>query len=400
MDGDLRVSPFSRSEEASTIDRRYFLTGASALAVLSRFPKAWAASSRSLIFLGTRTNAPGKGIYSFFFDAETGTCTPAILAAEIASPTAFALSPNKRILYSVSELGNDGKSDGAISALTIDSRTGRLTLLNKVPSGGGGPTYLSVDPTGKLALVSCFGSGRTNVFRLLPDGKLAEQTTSITDTGSGPTPRQASPHVHCSVFSPDNRFILSADFGADRVFIFKLDSAPGTLTPNDVPSWTAPAGSGPRQIVFHPNGKFAYLMSELVGQLTVFAWGAKDGTLTEVQTVSCFAADAPSGDRSGAGLVIRHDGRFLYTTTRSDNSIEVFKVDAATGKLVAGQRVVSDGKLPWSCALDPAGDHFITTNLTSNSASMYGVDPATGDIKLVASIPNVPSPVCALFVPV
>jgi 6-phosphogluconolactonase len=369
------------------------------LAAASRMPKAWAGPSRSLIFLGTRTNAPGKGIYSSFFDAKTGTCTSVSLAAEIASPTAFALSPNKQILYSVSELGNDGKSEGSISAFTINHRSGVLTLLNKVSAGGGGPTYLALDRTGRTALVGCFGSGRTNAFRVLPDGKLGEQTASMADSGTGPTKRQSSPHVHCTVFSPDNRFVLAADFGADRIYIFRFDPAAGTLAPQNPPFLPAPPGSGPRQIVFHPNGKFAYLMSELVGQVTVFAWAAKEGTLTELQTISCFP-DEGSGDRSGAGLAIRRDGRFLYTTTRSDNSIEVFTIDPTKGTLVVAQRVVSDAKLPWSCALDPEGRHLITTNLSSNSASLYAIDSAAGTLKPAASISDVPSPVCALFVSV
>ena len=375
------------------------MTGVTALAAASHMPKAWASPSRSLVFLGTRTNAPGKGIYSCFFDATTGTCTSVSLAAEMAAPTAFALSASKRYLYSVSEVGNDGKSDGSISAFAIDRRSGLLTLLNKVSSGGGGPTYLALDRAGKTALVGCFGSGRTNAFRVLPDGKLGEQTASMTDSGTGPSPRQSAPHVHCTIFSPDNRFVLAADFGADRIFIFRFDPAAGSLTAHDPPFLQSPAGSGPRQIVFHPNGKFAYLMSELVGQVTVFAWDAKGGTLTEEQTISCLSAEG-SADRSGAGLAIRQDGRFLYTTTRSDNSIEVFSVDATKGTLVSGQRVVSDGKLPWSCALDPEGRHLITTNLSSDSASIYGIDSATGNLKPVGSVPDVPSPVCALFVSV
>jgi 6-phosphogluconolactonase len=300
-------------------------------------------------------------------------------------------------LYSVSELGNDGKSDGSISAFAIDHRSGGLTLLNKVPSGGGGPTYLALDPSGGTLLVGCFGSGRTNVFRVLSDGKLGEQTASMSDSGTGPSPRQSSPHVHCTVFSPDKRFVLAADFGADRIYIFRFDPTAASLTPHDPPFLQAPAGSGPRQIVFRPDGKFAYLMSELVGQVTVFAWGAKNGTLTQAQTISCFPAEGP-GDRSGAGLAIRYDGRFLYTTTRTDNSIEVFTVDPEKGTLVIGQRVVSDGKLPWSCTLDSQGRHLITTNMSSNSASLYVIDSVTGNLKLVGSIPNVPSPVCARFV--
>jgi 6-phosphogluconolactonase len=318
---------------------------------------------------------------------------------EVASPTSFALSPNQRILYSVSELGNDGKSDGSISAFAIDANAGKLSLLNKVSSNGGGPTYLGMDSTGKAMVVGCFGAGRTNAFRLLPDGKLGEQTASMQDVGTGPTPRQAAPHVHCAIFSPDNRFVLDADFGADKIFVFKFDAANGALTPNDAPSAQRPAGSGPRQLVFDPKGKFVYLMSELVGEVTVLAWDARKGTLTEVQTISCIAAEA-SGDRSGAALVMHGSGKFLYTTTRSDNSIEVFKIDPVKGTLTNEQRVVSDGKLPWSAALDAEGRHLITTNQMSNSCSIYRVNPASGDLTQVASIPDSPAPACAIFVPV
>ena len=380
------------------MNRRHFLIGASAFAAVSSVPRAWATQSRSLIFLGTRTNAPGKGIYSCSFDTKTGASSPVSLAAEIASPTAFRLSASGRILYSVSELGNDGKSDGSISAFAIDYMTGGLTLLNKVNSGGGGPTYLALDRTGKTALVGCYGSGRTNAFRVMPDGKIGDQTASIADYGTGPTPRQSSPHVHCTVFSPGNRFVLAADLGADRIFLFRFDPAAGTLTPCDPPFHQFPAGSGPRSIVFHPNGRLAYLISELVGTVTVLAWSEADGTLTEVQTISCFPAES-TGDRSGAGLAIRHDGRFLYPTTRNDSSIEVFAIDSAKGTLVAGQRVPSGGKLPWSCVLDPQGRHLIATNMSSNSASIFGIDLSTGNLTPVGTIPDVPSPVCAVFVP-
>jgi 6-phosphogluconolactonase len=354
----------------------------------------WASPPRLLIILGTRTNAPGKGIYSCFFDAKTGGCTAVSLAAEILAPTAFALSHNHQILYSVSEVGNDGKSDGSISAFAIDRRSGVLTLLNKVSSGGGGPTSLALDRTGKTILVGCFGSGCTNAIKVLPDGKLGEQTASITDVGSGPTPRQSAPHVHCAVFSPDNRFVLAADFGADRVYIFRFDSTTGNLAPHDPPFLQSPAGSGPRQIVFLPDGKFVYLMNELVSRVTVFAWAATEGKLTEVQTISCLPVESP-GDRSGAGLAMRCDGKFLYTTTRSDNSLEVFSVDVKKGVLESRQRVISDGKLPWSCTLDPEGRYLLTTNTSSNSGSIYGIDSDTGNLKLVASIPDVPLPACA-----
>ena len=382
----------------TTINRRHFIAGATALSAAFGLPKAWAKSSRSLILLGTRAAGPGKGISSCFFDAATGKVTPVSLAVEIASPTSFALSPNRKILYSVSELGNDGKSDGSISAFAIDAAAGKLTLLNTVPSKGGGPTYLGMDSTGKAMVVGCFGSGRTNAFRILPDGKLGDNTASMQDVGSGPTPRQAGPHVHCAVFSPDNRFVLDADFGADKIFVFKYDAATGALSPTETPFVQRPAGSGPRQVVFDPKGKFVYLMSELVGEVTVFAWDAKKGTLAEVQTISCFPAET-SGDRSGAALVMHGTGKFLYTTTRSDNSIEVFRIDAVKGTLTNQQRLASDGKIPWSATLDTEGRHLITTNQVSSSCSIYSVSLVSGDLTQVASIADSPAPACAIFVP-
>jgi 6-phosphogluconolactonase len=358
-----------------------------------------AESTRALLLLGTRTNAPGKGIYSCFFDLATAKCTPPKLAADTAMPTAFALSRDRRILYSVSEVGNDGKSDGSLAAWSSDRSAGVLTLLNRVPAGGGGPTTLALDATGRTVLVGSFGNGRTNAFRVLAGGKLGEQTASIQNSGSGPTPRQASPHVHCVVFSPDNRFVLAADFGADKIFLFRFDPAGGTLQPHQPAFAQVPAGSGPRQIVFHPNASFAYLLSELTGSITVFAWTGKDATLHELQTISCFPAET-TGDRSGAGLAIHPSGKFLFTTTRTDSSIEVFAIDAASGTLALTQRVDAGGKLPWNCALDPAGRYLVSTNTTANAASIFSIDAARGNLTLLTTVADVPSPVSALFVPI
>ena len=312
-------------------------------------------------------------------------------------PTALALSHDGRFVYAVSEVGDDGKSDGTLSAFTLDRGSGTLTLLNRVPAGGGGPTTLAVDRTGRMLVVGSYGNGRTVALRLLPDGRLGEQTASMQDSGTGPTPRQTAPHVHCVVFSPDNRFVLAADFGADKLSVFRFDAAAGTLTAQEPAFWQAPAGSGPRQIAFHPNGKTVYLISELAATVTVFSWRAKDGALTMLQTTSCFP-EGYMGDRSGAGVVVHPNGRFLYTTTRTDSSIETFTIDPSKGTLVSKQRLDAGGKLPWSCALDAEGMHLVVTNTMSNAAVVYRVDPASGGLTSVGTVSNVQSPVCALVV--
>lgn len=376
------------------MNRRSFLIGASALVAATHIPNAWASSSRYLFYLGSRTQKKGEGIFSCFFDASTGSSSPVTLAFEMEFPTAFAVSANSQYLYSTCEVGNDGKSNGALLAFSIDRSSGKLTLKNRVSAGSGGPTSICLDATGNNLLVAAFGGGSTNVFRVMPDGSLGRQTASLVHDGTGPKPRQTAPHAHHVVLSPDNRFLISPDMGADRVFVSKFDAASGSLTPNSPPYYQAPPGSGPRQVVFHRSGKFMYLMNELDAKVVVFAWNALNGTLTEIQSIPAGAEDA-----SGGAIVMSRDGRYLYSNTRNDNSIEVFAVDRKTGKLNGPQKVVSGGKTPWGIALDPTGRHLLVMNSGSNSVSTFRVDPGTGGLKLAGPDFSVPAPVSGIFVP-
>lgn len=378
------------------MNRRYFLTAISAGIAAERLKAA--SPSRSLLFMGTRDPVKGKGIYSCTFESGTGVCGPVSMAADLDQPTSLAASADSRYLYAVSEVGNDGKTDGSLAAFVIDRQSGAVKLLNQVSSGGGGPTYIALDGTGKTALVANFGSGRTTAFRVLPDGRLGEQTASMAHSGSGPHRRQAGPHAHSITFSPDNRFVFVPDLGADRIFIFRLDAATGGLAPHDPPFVSLPPGAGPRRLIFHPGGRFAYLLSELVARITVFAWDGRKARLGEIQTISALEPDDP-GPPSGAGIAMHPNRRFLYTTTRNDSAVEVFAVDRAKGTLAVRQRVPSRGKGPWGCTLDLAGRHLFTMNQASDSVAIFRIDPGTGGLKPIGDLLSVPAPVCAAFVP-
>jgi 6-phosphogluconolactonase len=376
------------------MNRRSFLAGASALAAIGYVPITFASQSRYILYLGARAQAKGQGISCCFFDIRTGESTPIKLAAEIVLPTAFAVSRNNKFLYSTSETGNDGKSNGNLYAFAIDRHSGELKLLNQVSAGAGGPTSLCIDATGKYAIVACFGGGCTNVFRVLPDGQLGQQTASLVHSGTGPNKRQTAPHAHEVVLSPDNRFLIGPDLGADRVFVSKFDAKTGALTPNDPPYVQMPAGSGPRQVIFDPSGKFMYLMNELTAIMNVFTWDADIGLLKQIQTI---AAGAESS--SGGAIVMSRDGRYIYSNTRADNSIEVFAIDRSSGKLSEPQRVISGGKTPWGIVLDPAGEHLLVMNIDSNSVSTFRVNRETGGLQLKGPDFSVPSPVSGIFVP-
>lgn len=306
-------------------------------------------------------------------------------------------SADGRFLYSVSELGNDGKSDGSLAAFSIGEQ-GALKPLNQVGSGGGGPTHIALDKTGKTVFAADFGSGRTTAFRILPDGRVGEQIASMAHSGTGPHRRQAAPHAHAVILSPNNRFVLAPDLGADRVFVYQFDAAAGTLKPHDPPAVILPPGSGPRKLVFHPNGRFAYLLCELTARVTLYEFDGSKGTLLEVETLSALPAGSP-GDPSGAGLAIHPNGRFLFTTTRNDTAIEVFAIDQAKGTLTARHQVPAGGKVPWACVIDPTGGFLFVMNQGSDAVAIFRIDAGTGNLTPVGEPLTVPAPACAVFVP-
>ncbi len=347
-------------------------------------------------YIGTHSREKGQGIYACRFNAQTGEWSDVFMAADVERPTWLVVSRDQKYLYSVSELGNDGRRDGYLIAFAIDKKTGRLERINQVSSDGGGPTHMSLDKSGKTLVVATFGGGSTNSFRILSGGALSARVSRMQHSGSGPHRRQTSPHAHAAVVSPDNRFVLSPDLGADRVFVFRLDAARGALALNDPPFVQAPPGYGPRHLAFHPNGKFAYLMNELVARITVFAWDPARGRLTEIQLVDSYPAGYEC-DRSGAEIEVDRAGRFLYSSNRTNNTIGVFSIDPHAGTLTPSEHVSSGGRIPWSFSLAPGGGFLVVTNQASDDVAVLRVEAQTGRLTPTGSSVKAPAPVCVAF---
>ena len=262
-----------------------------------------------LVYIGTYTGAKSKGIYVSRFDPATGRLTAPELAVETPSPSFLALHPGGRFLYAVGETANlGGKRTGAVSAFSLDAKTGKLTLLNRQSSGGAGPCHLAVDQTGKCLLVANYGSGSIAALPIQADGALGEPGAVIQHQGSSVNPqRQAGPHAHFITPDPANRFALACDLGLDQVLVYRLDPAKASLAANDPPFAAVKPGSGPRHLAFHPSGRFVFLINEMGSTLTAFAYDAKRGALKELQT----RLDAAGGVhrqqhlRRGAGPSLR-----------------------------------------------------------------------------------------------
>jgi 6-phosphogluconolactonase len=359
-----------------------------------------AAPKRLAVYLGTYTGEGSRGIYRSELDLETGTLAPPQLAGEIDNPSFLAIHPNGRFLYAVGEVSNfGGKRAGAVSAFAIDPASGKLTLLNQQSSEGSGPCHLSIPAAGTTALVANYGGGSVAALPIGADGKLGAAGSSVQHVGSSVNKsRQAGPHAHSINPSPDGRYALAADLGLDQVLVYRLDAAKATLAPHTPPHAPVTPGGGPRHLTFHPTGRFVYVNNEMLSSVTAFAYDPERATLKELQTLSTLP-DGFGGNNSTAETQVTPDGRWVLVSNRGHDSIAVFAVDAATGRLTARGHASSGGKTPRNFGVDPTGRYVVAANQGSGTVVVLRLDPSTGALTPTGSSIQVARPVCVRFLP-
>lgn len=359
-----------------------------------------ASSGQYIAFVGTYTSkTSSKGIYAYRFDANKGQLTPIGVSAEAVDPSFLAVHPNGKYLYAVNEIGNfNGEVSGAVSAFAIDAKNGGLKLLNQVPTRGAGPCYVSLDKSGSFVLVANYDSGSIASFPVRGDGSLGTASGFVQHSGTGPDKeRQEGPHAHWIGTSPDNRFALAVDLGLDQVIVYGFDPDKGVFTPMLSGFAKVKPGSGPRHLAFHPDGKFAYVLSEMASSVTVFSYKAKTGSFSALQTLSTLPNDY-SGPKEAAEIAVHPSGKYLYTSNRGHDSIAVFAIDQKKGTLKSLGQVLTGGKTPRHFAIDPTGTYLLAENQESNNIVVFHIDPASGGLTPTGQTVEVPSPVCLTFV--
>jgi 6-phosphogluconolactonase len=366
-------------------------------------PRASAApkANSMLVYFGTYTGKKSKGIYVARFDADSGRLSAPELAAEIASPSFLAVHPKGEFLYAVNEVGNyQGQKAGAVSAFAIDAATGKLSLLNQQSSGGSGPCHLVTDQQGRNVLVANYGGGSVAVLPVQKDGALRPASSFIQHTGSSVNKgRQEAPHAHGIYLDPANRFAYVPDLGLDTVLIYRFDARQGTLTANDPPVASVAPGAGPRHFAFHPKGRFAYVINEMVCTVTAFACDPKRGALAELQTLSTLpAGETVQPGYSTAELFTHPMGKFLYGSNRGHDTIVAYAIDAKTGRLTLVGHTPTQGKIPRSFGLDPTGRWLLAANQNSDTVVVFSIEPQTGRLTPTGQTVEVGAPVAVEFV--
>jgi 6-phosphogluconolactonase len=344
------------------------------------------------VYYGSPLGGRRNGISLGRFDAATGKLTPPTLLAQAEGPSFLALSADGRFLYACFEGSNE------VGAYVVDAASGALSPLNIQPAGGEGPCHISLDRTGKFALVANYGGGSVAVFPIGTSGALGPRTGFDQHTGSGPNrDRQEGPHAHGIITDPSNRFALCADLGNDTIHVYRFDARAGTLAPHATVK-VAP-GAGPRHVLFSPSGKALFCLNELDGTLTTFDWDGDKGTLTKPQVTRNLPADFTAFNKN-AELQLHPNGKFLYASARGHDAIAAFAIEAATSRVSLVQDVSTGGKTPRFFTFDPTGQWVICGNQDSNTVTVFKADATTGKLTAVGEPVAATAPISMVFVAV
>lgn len=350
------------------------------------------------LVLGTYTSGTSNGMYVYNFN--TATAESRLLdSAKIVNPSYLAVSPNQKYVYAVSEQGNASQNGGSVAAFAFNKQNVSLLPLNRQASQGNDPCYVAIDKTGRWLLTGNYSSGSLAALPVLKNGFLDSAVSSAQHTGSSVNnERQNEPHVHATVFSPDNKYVLVPDLGIDKVMIYAFNKRSGALTPAATPFVMTKPGSGPRHLEFHPNKQFVYLLEELTGSISAYRYFSKNGALELLQNTSTLPPEF-MGYPGSADIHVSPDGRFLYASNRGQsNTIAIFSIDKKTGQLTAIGHQATLGKTPRNFNFDPTGNWLLVANQESNEVVIFKIDKATGLLGDTGKRIAVSKPVCVKWI--
>lgn len=345
-------------------------------------------------YVGSRTtrerHARGDGISVYRLNTAQTEMTLMQVVGDLVNPSFLVLNRAGDRLYTVHGDGHE------VSAFCVDTALGTLRFLNRQDCGGKNPVHLALDPSGRYVVVSNHLSGTLAVLPLGSDGALLPLKQLAAMAGEPGPHRVEQPFAkpHFNPFDPSGRFVVVPDKGLDRLFSFRFKD--GALEPTDMPSVATREAAGPRHLAFHPKQPFAYVVNELDSTLTMYRFEAQTGALTPLQILSALP-DTFIGNNRASEIAIDAEGRVLYASNRGDDSIAVFQIDAATGRLTFVGTQASGGRTPRYFALTPAGNSLFVLNEDSDNIVGFSVDSGTGQLAPSGFTVTCGSPVCLVF---
>lgn len=343
--------------------------------------------SKILYYIGTYTSGTSKGIYGTYLDTEKQEFSHPELFAELPSPTYMVCNKDGTILYSVSETVD--RSRGKVTAYSIEPLTGYLSKINEVYAPGLGLCHISIDQSDSFLFAASYPDATVQVYPILEDGSVGEVACVKEHIGKGINPtRQDKAHAHHVCLTPDEKYLCACDLGIDMVMVYQFDNKTGQLELETDKCLKLPDGCGPRHMIFHSNGQFAYVLSELSSQVFVLSYQPGKG-FTVIQTIDALENKGIASD--AAAIRISCDDRFLYTSNRGEDSLALFHINENTGLLERISNTSSGGQHPRDFIL--TGSFLLCANRDSDNIVVYQVSEEDGTIQPIHELTGVSKPV-------
>ncbi|MCL1937504.1 MAG: lactonase family protein [Candidatus Azobacteroides sp.] len=347
--------------------------------------------NRLFLIVGSYSDGTTAGISVYDFEMQTGDFEYVSDVKNILNPSYLVVSPDEKFVYSTNEI-----EDGAVSSFTFDKKTGTLSLINYQFTEGADPCYININKEATFIVTANYTDGSISVFPLTENGSISPLSQHIAFS----SPEEYAlphPHAHTAIFSPNEKYLFVTDLGRDRIYQFDVADGRRKIYLNQEKDHTVllKAGSGPRHLVFHPNGCFLYSINELSGTIAVFAY--RDGIQHLVQYVDSDTASR-AGQKASADIHLTPDGKFLYASNRSEaNELAIFSVNSNDGQLTnIGYQ--ETGIHPRNFIISPNGKFLLCANRDSNNIQIFEIDTKSGLLHDTGKAISVDKPVCLKWI--
>ena len=348
-----------------------------------------AGKDKYVAYVSSYTSGLGSkyGIKIYDVDMKNGRFTEK-QKVEITNSSYIGISHNKKTLYSITDAG--------VEAYHI-LPDGSLEFLNEASINGMRGCYLNMDQKDNYLLTAGYHDGKVTILKLNKDGSIGEITDERYHKGLGTAAgRNHVPHVQCIKVSKDNKYLLAADLGMDRVNVYTLDIESGKIKEVDVIH--CDQESSPRHMQFSKDGRFLYVCLEQKCGIEVYEYEDRDGDpeFNKIQSVSN-SDEADSIGVASSALTFSEDYNYLVSSTAGENNVIIYKVDKETGLLTKKVQLPIAGEYPKDAALFPDNKHLVSLNHESDSLTFFTVDAEAGTLVMNGPEEPVKRPNCIVF---
>lgn len=348
-------------------------------------------NSNIYLIIGTYTSNGSDGIYVYQLDTISGN-SKFISSTNVINPSYLVISDNEKFIYAVTETGD---KSAAVNAFSFDKQQGKLNFLNSEPTNGADPCYITIDKDGKHVLTANYSGGSISMFNVDSVGKLLPVSDVIEYKGKGKDDkRQSKPHLHCVIFSPDQKYLYATDLGTDKIYKMIVDKdSQQYLTPGNSPFTKLNDMSGPRHLVFHPTLNYLYLINELSGSVNTFEYNPDNGNLNIIQSIQSDTVNA----KGSADIHITPNGKYLYSSNRLENDgLAIFSIKSDGNLEKVGYQ--NTGKHPRNFIITPNGKYLLVACKDDDIIQIFKIDDQTGLLNDIDKNIQIKMPVCLKFI--